>query len=67
MVRHLALAISNLSATADERAKRIRVSIQTEKGDIEVELDAGRTPVTVAHFVRYRDVRSAVGALSTGR
>src|SRR5262249_47619794 len=30
-----------------------RVVIVTEKGDIEVELDAGRAPATVANFLRY--------------
>jgi len=35
--------------------KPIRVLLQTEKGDILVELDAARVPVTVANFLRYVD------------
>jgi peptidyl-prolyl cis-trans isomerase A (cyclophilin A) len=41
------------SARADE--KPVRVLIRTEKGDIEVELDAKRAPATVANFLRYVD------------
>src|SRR5262249_8827458 len=36
-------------------ARPVRVLIQTEKGDIEVELDAARAPLTVANFLRYVD------------
>jgi enterochelin esterase family protein len=36
-------------------ARAVRVLLQTEKGDIEVELDAGRAPVTVDNFLRYVD------------
>jgi peptidyl-prolyl cis-trans isomerase A (cyclophilin A) len=35
--------------------KPVRVVIETEKGDIEVELDAARAPHTVANFLRYVD------------
>jgi peptidyl-prolyl cis-trans isomerase A (cyclophilin A) len=42
-------------AVADEKPKPVRVLIQTEKGDIEVELDAARAPKTVANFLRYVD------------
>src|SRR5947209_9734634 len=38
----------------DER-KPIRVLIQTDKGDIEAELDPAIAPVTVANFLRYVD------------
>jgi peptidyl-prolyl cis-trans isomerase A (cyclophilin A) len=45
-----------LSATADDPpAKPVRVLIQSEKGDIEVELDAPKAPGTVANFLRYVD------------
>jgi len=33
----------------------VRVLIETELGEIEVELDAGRAPGTVANFLRYAD------------
>jgi cyclophilin family peptidyl-prolyl cis-trans isomerase/outer membrane protein assembly factor BamB len=33
----------------------VRVLIQTEKGDIEVELDRAKAPVTVDNFLRYMD------------
>jgi peptidyl-prolyl cis-trans isomerase A (cyclophilin A) len=47
----LALAVAT---PAGQRAL-VRVLIQTEKGDIEVELDAGRAPVTTANFLKYVD------------
>ena len=40
---------------ADEKAKAVRVLIRTDKGDIEVELDAAKAPATVANFLRYVD------------
>jgi peptidyl-prolyl cis-trans isomerase A (cyclophilin A) len=36
-------------------AATIRVLLETELGDIEVELDAARAPVTVANFLKYVD------------
>src|SRR6266513_89265 len=39
---------------ADE-PKPVRVLIQTDKGDIEVELDAAKAPNTVANFLKYVD------------
>jgi peptidyl-prolyl cis-trans isomerase A (cyclophilin A) len=39
----------------DEPAKAVRVLIETDKGDIEVELDAARAPATVANFLGYLD------------
>jgi peptidyl-prolyl cis-trans isomerase A (cyclophilin A) len=36
-------------------AQPVRVLIQTDLGDIEVELDAARAPGTVANFLRYVD------------
>jgi peptidyl-prolyl cis-trans isomerase A (cyclophilin A) len=50
------LALQVLSgAPAAEPTGPVRVLIRTEKGDIEVELDAARAPVTVANFLRYVD------------
>jgi peptidyl-prolyl cis-trans isomerase A (cyclophilin A) len=42
---------------ADDGAKTVRVLIETEKGDIEIELDAAKAPATVANFLRYVDNR----------
>ena len=38
-----------------EEPKSVRVLIQTDKGDIEVELDAAKAPNTVANFLKYVD------------
>jgi peptidyl-prolyl cis-trans isomerase A (cyclophilin A) len=40
---------------AKEKGKVVRVRIETEKGDIDVELDAAKAPATVANFLRYVD------------
>lgn len=37
------------------QSPKVRVLIQTELGDIEVELDAQRAPTTVANFLKYVD------------
>jgi peptidyl-prolyl cis-trans isomerase A (cyclophilin A) len=45
-----------MPARADEpKEKPVRVLIQTDKGDIEVELDAAKAPNTVANFLKYVD------------
>jgi len=44
-----------LLAGTDQQPKEVRVVIQTEKGDIEVELNPAQAPVTVANFLRYVD------------
>jgi peptidyl-prolyl cis-trans isomerase A (cyclophilin A) len=54
----LALLSFALAVAADEpqeKAKPVRVLIQTEAGDIEVELDAAKAPNTVANFLKYAD------------
>ncbi len=43
------------TARADERP--VRVLIQTDRGDIEVELESAKAPVTVANFLRYVDAK----------
>ena len=43
------------SVAEEEKPKLIRVVIETEKGDIEVELDAAKAPNTVANFLKYVD------------
>lgn len=45
--------IADRAARADE--KPVRVLLRTEAGDIEVELDSAKAPVTVANFLRYVD------------
>lgn len=40
-----------------EKTKAVRVLIQTDQGDIEAELDAGKAPGTVANFLRYVDAK----------
>src|SRR5947209_19405491 len=43
------------AVAADEQDKPVRVLIQTEKGDITVEVEPAKAPVTVANFLRYVD------------
>jgi peptidyl-prolyl cis-trans isomerase A (cyclophilin A) len=40
---------------AGEKGKTVRVLIRTEKGDIEVELEPARAPLTTANFLKYVD------------
>jgi peptidyl-prolyl cis-trans isomerase A (cyclophilin A) len=51
----LALCGAALLAAGDDPPKPVRVVIKTEKGEIEVELDAARAPNTVANFLKYVD------------
>jgi peptidyl-prolyl cis-trans isomerase A (cyclophilin A) len=41
--------------SADDKPAKVRVVIQTDKGDIEVELDATKAPNTTANFLKYVD------------
>jgi peptidyl-prolyl cis-trans isomerase A (cyclophilin A) len=52
----LGLALPMVAVPA-EPAPPVRVLIRTEKGDIQVELDAAKAPDTVANFLRYVDGR----------
>jgi len=63
MIRRLGPAALVLAAAfagsphAEEKAKPAVVLIQTELGDIEVELDTARAPQTTTNFLRYADAR----------
>ena len=46
-----------LQTCAEEKPTSPHVLIQTEKGDIEVELNAAQAPITVANFLKYVDGR----------
>ena len=48
-------AVPGAPAPAADPPGPVRVLIRAEKGDIEVELDAAKAPVTVANFLRYVD------------
>jgi peptidyl-prolyl cis-trans isomerase A (cyclophilin A) len=47
--------LAAMAGGADD--KPVRVLIQTDAGDIEVELDAAKAPATVANFLRYVDAK----------
>jgi peptidyl-prolyl cis-trans isomerase A (cyclophilin A) len=51
----LAVLTLTAAAGADDKAKSVRVRIETDLGDIEVELDADRAPNTAANFLKYVD------------
>jgi peptidyl-prolyl cis-trans isomerase A (cyclophilin A) len=60
MPRELAAVLlfaSTLTGTAADEpgAKPVRVLIETDRGDIEVELDSAKAPRTVANFLKYVD------------
>ena len=49
------VALLALAAGASADEKPFRVRIETDLGDIEVELDAAKAPTTVANFLKYVD------------
>jgi peptidyl-prolyl cis-trans isomerase A (cyclophilin A) len=51
----LLIALCGVAVLADEKPKLVHVIIETEKGNIEVELNADKAPATVANFLRYVD------------
>ena len=51
------LALLILSAPAVAQPASVRVMLQTSEGNIVIELDAARAPVTAANFLRYVDAR----------
>ena len=50
-----AVLVAVASSAEEPKAKLVRVLIETDKGDIEVELDAAKAPNTVANFLKYVD------------
>ena len=46
-----------IPALADDKPATVRVVIQTDQGDIEVELDAAKAPNTTANFLKYVDAK----------
>lgn len=51
----LAASTTKADDSPQPENKPVRVLIQTDKGDIELELDTAKAPVTVANFLRYLD------------
>jgi peptidyl-prolyl cis-trans isomerase A (cyclophilin A) len=51
------LAAAGAGADEPKPATPVRVLIVTDKGDIEVELDAAKAPNTVANFLKYVDAK----------
>jgi len=45
----------SIAIAEEPKGKPVRVSIETDLGDIEVELDSVKAPKTVANFLRYVD------------
>jgi peptidyl-prolyl cis-trans isomerase A (cyclophilin A) len=51
----LAVVLLTALAAADEKPTPVRVLLQTDLGDVEIEVDAARAPATAANFLRYVD------------
>jgi peptidyl-prolyl cis-trans isomerase A (cyclophilin A) len=51
----LSHGVGSIPARVDDTPRSVRILIQTEKGDIEVELDRAKAPLTTANFLRYVD------------
>jgi len=49
------VAATGLAATLHAQGKPVRVRVQTELGDIVVEVDQAKAPVTAANFLKYVD------------
>ncbi len=54
-VTTLGATLVGRSLVAGEPATAVRVALETALGEVEVELDAKRAPLTVANFLRYVD------------
>ena len=55
LISCLCAGIAGIALTLHAQAKPVRVLVQTELGDIVVEVDQARAPVTAANFLRYVD------------
>jgi peptidyl-prolyl cis-trans isomerase A (cyclophilin A) len=55
--------LAGLSAFADSKDGPVRVVIQTEKGEIEAELETAKAPLTTANFLKYVDGNFYVGGV----
>jgi peptidyl-prolyl cis-trans isomerase A (cyclophilin A) len=44
-----------LTALLSTQSQPVRVVLETEAGEIEIEVDPGRAPITAAHFLKYVD------------
>ena len=51
----LLIALLSLSAFAQKQPDKIRLSLQTELGKIELEIYPAKAPLTVANFLQYAD------------
>ena len=51
----LVASITSLATIADAQTKPVRVQVQTELGDIVVEVDQAKAPNTAANFLKYVD------------
>jgi peptidyl-prolyl cis-trans isomerase A (cyclophilin A) len=51
----LVASITGLATIADAQTKPVRVRVQTELGDIVVEVDQAKAPNTAANFLKYVD------------
>lgn len=56
-------AVAAMAAWPPQEAGRVLAVIETEAGEIEVELDAARAPKTVANFLRYADAGHYTGGV----
>lgn len=55
MAAALASGCANKGKAKDDTAPTVRVRIETDKGDIVVELDREHAPISVANFLKYAD------------
>ena len=55
LIRALFPALFLFALVGTASAESVRVLMQTSKGDITLELDAGKAPATVQNFLRYAD------------